>query len=239
MFRGATAILEDLKNYYPLNNAVDTVKEIGASIRHVMGGTSGVIYDIFFMAAYAELKASSDSEVTSKQSAIVAVSKYGGARAGYRTILDALIPAYTVLQEHMEAGDDPVDAFVLSSDAALAGAESTKAMQAQVIFLNLFPQIDSMDCKGNWESGQFIEASPMWGLASRRCGIRGIEEVRKWGSEMRWWAKEVSSQEGKAGRSTYVSMERLASVPDPGAMAAASWYRAAALAVKQSSQPSS
>lgn len=36
----------------------------------------------------------------------------------------------------------------------------------------------------------------------------------------------------QAGRSTYVSGEILASVPDPGAMAAASWYKAAALAVK-------
>lgn len=37
----------------------------------------------------------------------------------------------------------------------------------------------------------------------------------------------------QAGRSTYVSGEMLSSVPDPGAMAAASWYRAAALVVKE------
>lgn len=37
----------------------------------------------------------------------------------------------------------------------------------------------------------------------------------------------------QAGRSTYVSAEILSSVPDPGAMAAASWYRAAALVVKE------
>ncbi|GAB2219609.1 hypothetical protein Droror1_Dr00007246 [Drosera rotundifolia] len=177
MSLGATAVLDGLRNYYPLNNAVDTVKEIGASIRRVMGGTMGIIYDIFFKAAYAHLKATSDSEVAPKQwagafeAAIAAVSKYGGASKGYRTMLDALIPASTVLQERLQAGDDPVDAFVLSADAAMDGAQSTKDMQAQ------------------------------------------------------------------AGRSTYVSAEILASVPDPGAMAAASWYRAAALAVKQSSLP--
>lgn len=33
------------------------------------------------------------------EAAIVAVSKYGGAGAGYRTMLDALIPAATVLKE--------------------------------------------------------------------------------------------------------------------------------------------
>ena len=33
------------------------------------------------------------------QAAIAAVSKYGGASEGYRTLLDALIPASKILQE--------------------------------------------------------------------------------------------------------------------------------------------
>ncbi|XP_031280016.1 putative 3,4-dihydroxy-2-butanone kinase [Pistacia vera] len=180
MYRGATAILEDMKKCYPLNDAAETVNEIGASIRRVMGGTSGIIYNIFCKAAYAQLKANTKSEsvVTAKQwaeafeASIAAVSKYGGAVAGYRTLLDALIPAASVLKERLNAGIDPSTAFLLSSEAALAGAESTKQMQAQ------------------------------------------------------------------AGRSTYVSGEILASVPDPGAMAAAAWYRAAALAVKDKCQAS-
>ncbi|XP_021768919.1 putative 3,4-dihydroxy-2-butanone kinase isoform X1 [Chenopodium quinoa] len=176
MFRGASAILEDMKKYYPLNDVTETVKEIGSSIRRVMGGTSGIIYDILFKAAYAELKSTNQGTVTSKewasalQAAIAAVSKYGGASAGYRTLLDALIPASELLQERLNAGDDPVDAFVLSSEAAISGAMSTKDMPAQ------------------------------------------------------------------AGRSTYISSDILASVPDPGAMAAASWYKASALAVKKLQQ---
>ncbi|KHG27868.1 Putative 3,4-dihydroxy-2-butanone kinase [Gossypium arboreum] len=172
MYSGATAILDDMKKYYPLNDAAETVNEIGSSVRRAMGGTSGVLYNIFSKAAYARLKANSDSTVTAKQwaeafeAAIDAVSKYGGASAGYRTLLDALIPALSVLKERLTAGDDSSTAFVLSSEAALAGAESTKDMQAQ------------------------------------------------------------------AGRSSYVSASILATVPDPGAMAAAAWYRAAALAVK-------
>lgn len=42
----------------------------------------------------------------------------------------------------------------------------------------------------------------------------------------------------QAGRSSYVSAAILATVPDPGAMAAAAWYRAAALAVKDKCHPS-
>uniref|UniRef100_A0A7N0VAE0 3,4-dihydroxy-2-butanone kinase n=1 Tax=Kalanchoe fedtschenkoi TaxID=63787 RepID=A0A7N0VAE0_KALFE len=171
MFKGAAAILDDMKKYYPLNDAAETVNEMGSSIQRVMGGTSGILYNIFCKAAYAKLKTSS-KPVTAKEwadaleASIAAVSKYGGASAGYRTILDALIPACQVLQERLNAGDDPSTAFVLSAEAARAGAESTKDMQAQ------------------------------------------------------------------AGRSTYVPSDILASVPDPGAMAAASWYSAAALAVK-------
>ena len=35
--------------------------------------------------------------------------------------------------QRLDAGDDPIDAFVLSSEAAVAGAESTIHMRAQVI----------------------------------------------------------------------------------------------------------
>jgi len=34
--------------------------------------------------------------------------------------------------QRLNAGDDPVDAFIISAEAASAGAESTKHMQAQV-----------------------------------------------------------------------------------------------------------
>ncbi|KAJ1376179.1 S-adenosyl-L-homocysteine hydrolase, NAD binding domain [Sesbania bispinosa] len=41
MYNGAKAILEDVKNY-PLNDAAETVSEIGSLIRRAMGGTSGI-----------------------------------------------------------------------------------------------------------------------------------------------------------------------------------------------------
>ncbi|KAL5218371.1 hypothetical protein ABZP36_019055 [Zizania latifolia] len=170
MYRGATAILEDMKKRYPMNDAAGTINEIGATVRKVMGGTSGILYDILCKAAFASLKQSTsigaNEWADALEASVAAVSKYGGASAGYRTMLDALIPASTVLKQSLKAGDDPVTAFVASSEAASAGAESTKQMQA------------------------------------------------------------------KAGRSSYISPDLVASVPDPGAMAAAAWYCAAAHAVK-------
>ncbi|XP_022137366.1 putative 3,4-dihydroxy-2-butanone kinase isoform X2 [Momordica charantia] len=178
MFRGATAILEDIK-CYPLNDAAETVNEIGSSIRRVMGGTSGIIYTIFCKAAYTKLKSSSQDDITPQiwaealEASIAAISKYGGATAGYRTLLDALIPASEVLRKRLDAGENPTTAFIHSSEAASSGAEATKNMQAL------------------------------------------------------------------AGRSSYVFGEVLAAVPDPGAMAAAAWYRAAALAVRDKCQAAS
>ncbi|XP_066164816.1 putative 3,4-dihydroxy-2-butanone kinase isoform X1 [Oryza sativa Japonica Group] len=170
MYRGATTILEDLKKRYPMNDAAGTINEIGSTVRRVMGGTSGILYDILCKAAYASLKQNTsigaNEWADALEASVAAVSKYGGASAGYRTMLDALIPACTVLKQSLKAGDDPVTAFIASSEAASAGAESTKQMQA------------------------------------------------------------------KAGRSSYIAPDLVASVPDPGAVAAAAWYRAAAHAVK-------
>ncbi|TVU45348.1 hypothetical protein EJB05_04833 [Eragrostis curvula] len=176
MYRGATAILEDMKKRYPMNDAAGTINEIGATIRRVMGGTSGILYDILCKAAYASLKqntiVTANEWADALEASVAAVSKYGGASEGYRTMLDALIPASTILKQRLKAGDDPVTAFIASSEAASAGAESTKQMQA------------------------------------------------------------------KAGRSSYISPDLLASIPDPGAMAAAAWYGAAAMAVRKKLQGS-
>ncbi|XP_004981965.1 putative 3,4-dihydroxy-2-butanone kinase isoform X2 [Setaria italica] len=172
MYRGAIAILDDMKKCYPMNDAAETVNEIGATVRRVMGGTTGILYDILCKAAYASLKGIKTVEAkhwaNALQASIDAISKYGGARVGYRTMLDALIPASESLRERLEAGDDPLDAFVVSSEAAMNGAESTRHMQAQ------------------------------------------------------------------AGRSSYIAADKLALAPDPGAMAAAAWYRAVALSLKSS-----
>ncbi|KAK1314765.1 putative 3,4-dihydroxy-2-butanone kinase [Acorus calamus] len=175
MFRGAMAILEDMKESYPLNDAAETIKEIGDSVGRVMGGTSGILYSILCKAAYAKLKESPVITplqwANALEASIEAISKYGGAIAGYRTMLDALIPASKTLKESLDAGKDSLTAFLLSSEAAVNGAEATKNMSAQ------------------------------------------------------------------AGRSSYVSADILMTVPDPGAMAVAGWYRAATLAVKSKLQP--
>ncbi|KAH9532374.1 hypothetical protein CY35_19G089900 [Sphagnum magellanicum] len=173
MSKGAKAVLQDMEKHYPLNDAAETVHQLGCSIRSVTGGTSGILYDIFCRAAYASLKENATGTVSAIkwslafESGVAAVSRYGGASAGHRTLLDALIPASTALKERLAAQEDPVRAFIFAAKAAVAGAEATKSMPAL------------------------------------------------------------------AGRSSYVPAQVLATVPDPGAMAAAAWLMAAATAITQ------
>ncbi|CAI6007539.1 unnamed protein product, partial [Closterium sp. NIES-65] len=138
MSRGAKAVLEALASRYPLNDAPATIREMGASVRCSMGGTSGVIYDIFCRSAYVKLRelAGSAAQPTPAhwaaafEAAVAAVSLYGGAQAGYRTMLDALLPAAASLSRSITAGESAAAALAAAAQAAAAGAESTKSMPA-------------------------------------------------------------------------------------------------------------
>lgn len=180
MGKGAKAILEDLQFRYPLNDSQGTVREIGATIQRTMGGTSGVLYDIFCRAAVAKMNEGASGGGctphqwgTAFEAAVSAVTRYGGATEGFRTMQDALLPAVKTLQQRLQEGRSPRSAFLDAAKAARDGAEATKGMQAQ------------------------------------------------------------------AGRSTYVPPEILASIPDPGAMAAAAWLEGAALALHKSMEAAS
>ena len=48
-FMGLVDGVSSFVSSYPLNDAAETVNEIGASVRRVMGGTSGILYFSFFV----------------------------------------------------------------------------------------------------------------------------------------------------------------------------------------------
>jgi dihydroxyacetone kinase len=86
--RGALAILEDLESY-PVDSPSMLCSALGNSVRKSMGGSSGAILDIMFRAASTNFKTWPEALSNGVESA----SYYGGAKVGYRTMLDALIPA--------------------------------------------------------------------------------------------------------------------------------------------------
>ncbi len=59
-----------------------------------------------------------------------AVQKYGGAKAGYRTMLDALLPAQGAMQQALAAGAGAAEVAAVAAAAAAQGAEGTKGMAA-------------------------------------------------------------------------------------------------------------
>ena len=139
----------------------------------LMGGTSGALYDIFFSAAAAavttEAKATADvsSWSLALEAGVAAMMKYGGAKRGDRTMLDALLPASEALRlAILNDGGDIGRVCEAVETAATAGAAETCVMTAG------------------------------------------------------------------AGRSSYVPVDVLKTVPDPGATAAATWMRAVAASLR-------
>jgi dihydroxyacetone kinase len=82
-----------------------------------MGGSSGILLAIFVAAAGTRV---ADGWPVALREGVRAMQRYGGAQEGDRTMLDALIPAVTVL----EAGGDTRAA----ASAARRGADATAAM---------------------------------------------------------------------------------------------------------------
>lgn len=127
MKRGATEVTSRLeKSEIPLDHPVTLLASLADAVSASMGGTSGVLLELMFRKMSSFL-ASCDSigiqEMSlAVQAGVDAVCLYGGASVGSRTMLDALIPAASVL---VESND-------LSAAAAKAkeGAESTATMGA-------------------------------------------------------------------------------------------------------------
>lgn len=91
---------------------------IGELLATTMGGSSGVLLSILFTAAGVEMARTMDWPAALEKG-IDAVQHYGGAKAGDRTMLDALIPAIAALKR---------EGIASAAAAALRGAEATAAM---------------------------------------------------------------------------------------------------------------
>lgn len=92
-----TAKIDDL----PLGDTKSLLGALGSIVGESMGGTSGILFSIFFSAAS---KAMGEGLPISKamQKGVEQMQFYGGAKQGARTLLDALIPA---LEEFATSGD--------------------------------------------------------------------------------------------------------------------------------------
>lgn len=127
--RGARAIDEALPAL-SLDDPAAALQEISAILRRVLGGTSGPLYAVFTLRAGLTLAARSDvgaiqAWAAALQAGCNAVMSLGGACAGDRTMLDALLPAAAALAA---AKGDAAEAAASALHAAEVGAEQTRGM---------------------------------------------------------------------------------------------------------------
>jgi len=128
---GARAVLEDAPAY-ALGSPANVARAVAVSLERSMGGSSGALYSIMLNALAVTLAPAPSITppvaAAAFHAGVSAISKYGGATAGYRTMLDALIPAAEAMRA--ASGGSMLAMLQAGAAAAASGAEATKAMHA-------------------------------------------------------------------------------------------------------------
>ena len=102
---------------------------IGDRLGRAAGGSSGVLMSIFFTAAGAGM-ARSDSWLVALENGVAALVRYGGAKPGDRTLLDALVPALEALEQ---GGIGAAAAAAEHGAAATASMKRARAGRASYV----------------------------------------------------------------------------------------------------------
>lgn len=128
MLRGAQAVraLPD----HAWSNPANALVAIGNTLRRAIAGSSGPFYAIALTRAGRHLadkeQLSADDFIQALAIAIAAISEIGGAKAGDRTMLDALIPALDALRNATNLSSE--DAWKAAARAADEGTRHTETM---------------------------------------------------------------------------------------------------------------
>lgn len=131
MERGAKAVQHALSTY-PLDDIAGTLEALSHTAREALGGTSGPLYGVLFLRLANALRVSQRHDLAAWAGAVnaacKAMSDLGGAKAGDRTMLDALIPFAEALQGEAAKEHSPKQALLVAVKASEAGAEATAQM---------------------------------------------------------------------------------------------------------------
>jgi len=106
----------------------------GSTLISKVGGASGPLYGMALRQAGKSLADTTDASLpelaASLEAALAGVQKLGAARAGEKTMVDALAPAVAALQKAISEGASTADALSAAAAAAAAGAQATISMHA-------------------------------------------------------------------------------------------------------------
>jgi dihydroxyacetone kinase len=125
----ASRALIDALDRLPLADQTQLYRAIGLELSQTMGGSSGVLLAIFFAAA-GDASASGKDIVDALKAGLERVQQVGGARAGDRTMIDALEPALEALPKGLG------EAACAARGGADATAGITKARAGRASYLS-------------------------------------------------------------------------------------------------------
>ena len=111
------------------------LRAMGDAMRRAIGGSSGPFYATGLTRAARELAGKEEPQAWDWHAALVAaadaISELGGAKAGDRTMLDALYPAALAFGEALQSDKSIDDALSAMRAAAVKGADDTASMRAR------------------------------------------------------------------------------------------------------------
>ncbi|WP_035946720.1 DAK2 domain-containing protein, partial [Burkholderia multivorans] len=120
MHRAADAMLALPEAAYA--TPADALAALGAALRRAIAGSSGPFYATALLRASRRLagvaQPSARDWAAALRSAVDAIAELGGAGAGDRTMLDALVPAAAAFDRALDDGRDSADAWAAAVDAA-------------------------------------------------------------------------------------------------------------------------
>ena len=99
---GAARAMRDALDRLPLADVTQLYRAIAGELSQTMGGSSGVLLAIFFSAA-GDASATGKDAIAALQAGLQRVQEVGGAKAGDRTMIDALGPALDALPQGLSA----------------------------------------------------------------------------------------------------------------------------------------
>ena len=125
----AARALVDRLDKLPQADLTQLFPAIGHELTQTMGGSSGVILAIFFSAA-GEACARGQAPIAALRFGLSRIKEVGGAKRGDRTLIDALEPALTALDESLE------DAATQARQGAEETAFMLKAKAGRAAYVN-------------------------------------------------------------------------------------------------------
>uniref|UniRef100_A0A8R1EGV3 DhaL domain-containing protein n=1 Tax=Caenorhabditis japonica TaxID=281687 RepID=A0A8R1EGV3_CAEJA len=133
-FAEAAKAIREIQKELNVDQPQTLFKQLSIIFEQTVGGTSGALYALMLSAAavcFSEI-CSIGTCVEALDRANQAVQKYGGARVGDRTMIDALNAAVESLQESMKKKDN-LDLIRMCEDAASEQAAEATAHQKAAV----------------------------------------------------------------------------------------------------------